>query len=315
MPSGSDTTAGAGPKTDIEVDAATLGGQTPVSMDAAGGATQRPVDPPAADAATPTPPGPPPADAAAARDGAPSALFNPTACGAATGVLFCDDFESGLNPVYRVRNLAGGTITVDQTRPRGGKSSVHVKSLVKAYSDGEMNLGKPVFPTANNSFFMRAYVYYAPPAASDNVYLFRVDGVLPNTTTRVNIQIGNEGFPYGQPSAPNFKQLSTTIYHSDIKSADHVSYRTAAAPEVTFGRWACWEWEVDGVKNLWRTWVDGVEHFTRTWDGVAGTAWVVPSASAFTLGLHHDHDEGPNGIEVWFDDLVIADKRVGCLPP
>jgi hypothetical protein len=248
----------------------------------------------------------------AAGDAAPLPVFNPAACGQIAGALYCDDFESGLNPALKARTSNGGMVAVDQTRARGGKSALHVKSQVVAYADGEVNLGKPVFPTANNSFFMRAFVYYAPPAASDNVYLFRLNGVLPTTTTSINAQLGAEGLPYGKPLAPNFKHLSTLIYHSGIKSADHVSYRTATAPEVTYARWACWEWEVDGTKNLWRVWVDGVEHFTRTWDGAAGTAWVVPTASSLTIGIRHDHDESPSGVEVWYDDLVVASKRVGC---
>lgn len=240
---------------------------------------------------------------------------NPAGCSQITGVLYCDDFEAGLNPMLTPVSAKGGMVAVDQTRPRSGKSSLHVKSLVPAYADGEVRLGSPVFPTLNNSFFLRAYVYYAPPAAADNVYLFRLDGLLPNTTTKVNAQMGCEGFPYNKPNDPNFKQLSTLIYHSDIHSADHFAYRTAAAPEVTFGRWACWEWQVDGPNHTWHVYVDGVEHFTRRWDGKAGTPWVVPSAKSLAIGVKHDHDEQPSGVEVWYDDLVIASSRIGCGPP
>ncbi len=236
-------------------------------------------------------------------------------CGPIEGALYCDDFESGLNPVLKPRMSNGGLVVVDQTRAHSGKSALHVNSQVVAYADGEVILGKTVFPTPNNSFFLRAFVYYTPPAPPDNVYLFRLRGVLPNTTTYVEGQIGVIGNPYGKLTAPNFKNLSHTIYHSAIKSADHVSYQTPTAPEVTYGRWVCWEWEVDGVNNSWRLWVDGVEHFTRTWDGKDGTPWVVPTASALSIGVKHDHDEKPSGVEVWYDDLVIATKRVGCGPP
>ncbi len=266
-----------------------------------------------ADAAATT--GPRQADAAAVVGdvAAPPAVVS-AACGKIPGALYCDDFESGLNPALTPKMSMGGTITVDETRAHSGKGALHVKSLVTAYADGEVDLGKTVFPTANNSFFLRAFIYYTPPAPPDNVYLFRVRGYMPNTKSYIEGQIGVIGDPYNQPTAANFKNLSHTIYHSAIKSADHVSYQTAAAPEVKYGTWVCWEWEVDGVNNKWRLWVDGVEHFSRTWDGQAGTAWVVPSATAFTIGVKHDHDE-KGGIEVWYDDLVIASKRVGCAAP
>jgi hypothetical protein len=208
--------------------------------------------------------------------------------------------------------LMGGTIAVDSTRALGGKSALHVKSPMVAYSDAEVSLGKPVFPTAGNSFFVRAFVYYAPPAASDNVYLFRLDGTLPSTTTNVNGQLGAEGYPYDQPTAANFKHLSTLIYHSDIASADHVSYRNPMGQELPYGRWACWEWQVDGSKNEWRLWIDEVEQFVLTWDGKAGSAWVVPSATTLSIGIRHPHDETAAGVEVWFDDLAVASKRIGC---
>ncbi len=252
-----------------------------------------------------------PGDSAAAAPGPPP-MFSPAACGQITGVLYCDDFESGLNPALKPITANGATIAVDQTRARGGTSALHVKSPVVAKSRGEVALGNPVFPTANNGFFMRVFVYYAPPAAADNVYLFRLNGVVPNTTASASALLGAEGFPYAKPLAPDFKHLSTLMYHSAIKSADHRGYRTQTAPEVTYGRWACWEWEVDGVKNLWRVWIDGVEHFTRMWDGAEGTPWVVPTASELSIGIRHPHEEGPSGVEVWFDDLVVATERVGC---
>ncbi len=259
---------------------------------------------------------PRPGDAAAAAgDAAPPIVFNPAACGEIAGALFCDDFESGLNPDLKPRMSGGGTVAVDQTRARGGKSSLHVKSLVRAYADGSVNLRSPVFPTATNNFFIRAFVYYAPPAPADNVYLISVSGQLPGTTTHAYVSMGTQGYPYNKPTAPNFKQLSTFIYHSDIKSADHKPYTNPTAPEVTFGRWACWEWQVDGPNNKWTVWVDGVEHMTRMWDGAAGTPWVVPTVSSISVGIHHDHDENPSGVEVWYDDLVVASKRVGCGPP
>ncbi len=272
-------------------------------------------------------PAPPGADAQGARDtaslpreagseaGSEAPLaFNPPACGQIDSALFCDDFEAGLNPAYRTRTSSGATIVVDATRARGGKNALHVRSQVVAYSTGEVTLGKPVFPTAGNSFFMRAFVYYAPPAAPDNVYLFRLNGAVPGTTTAVNAQFGATGNPYNKPTAANFKHLSTLIYHSAIPTADHFSYANPAAPEVSYGRWSCWELQVDGAKNEWRVWIDGVEHFSRTWNGSPTAPWLVPTPTTLSIGVLHPHDQA--GVtEVWYDDLVIGSKRVGCGAP
>jgi hypothetical protein len=238
-------------------------------------------------------------------------VFTPPSCGQIPGALYCDDFEGGLNPMLRRSASGGATIVVDSTRPRGGKMSLHARSAVTAYADATLNLGKPVFPTANNSFFMRAFVYWGTPPASDNIYVFRINGVLPGTSSSIYALLGTVGDPYDKPTAANFKHLIQLIYHSSIKTADHFAYQNHAAPEAPYGRWACWELEVDGVNNVWRVWVDGVEQFTRTWNGMAGTPWVVGAPNSFTIGLNHPHDEAA-GIEVWYDDLVLASKRVGC---
>ncbi|GAC1351770.1 MAG: hypothetical protein NVS3B20_01690 [Polyangiales bacterium] len=224
---------------------------------------------------------------------------------------FCDDFESGLKANYKTTTYSGGTVVVDATRPKSGKSSLHVRSPAKAYSDAEVNLGKPAFPAMGNHYFARVFVYYAPPSAPDNVYLFRVDGTLPMATTRVNAQLGHNGNPYNQPTAPGFKHLASWIYHSDTASANHAVAENTKAPAVTYGAWACWEFEVDGAANQWHVWIDGVEHLNISWNGMAGTPWVVPITNTLSIGIRHPHDE-PVPVEVWFDDLVIADKRVGC---
>ncbi len=216
-----------------------------------------------------------------------------------------------MNPAYRPSGSGGSLIVVDETRARGGKMALHARAQPAGGASTGISIGSPVFPTADNSFFMRAFVYYASPPASDNIYLFNVSGAIPGTTMRAYAGYGVEGYPYGAPTAPGFRILATLIYHSDIPSADHKAYRNPAGSKVPFDRWVCWELQVDGAKGEWRSWLDGVEQFTMKWNKDPNAAWLVPQVSRMTLGISHPHTESAP-MEVWFDDLVIGTQRVGC---
>lgn len=250
-------------------------------------------------------------------------MLSPMPCSVA-GSILCEDFENGMNPAYRPSIGGGSMIVVDETRARGGKKALHALAQAAGGAGTSISIGNPVFPAADNSFFMRAFVYYASPAGSDNVYLFNVSGSLPGsiagtidaaaaTPMRAYAAYGVEGYPFGAPTAPGFRVLASLIYHSDIPTADHKAYRNPAGAKVPFDRWVCWELQVDGVKGEWRSWLDGAEQFTMRWNKNPTAPWLVPQVSRMSVGISHPHDE-PGPIEVWFDDLVIGTERVGCGP-
>lgn len=216
-----------------------------------------------------------------------------------------------MNPAYNPSGKSGSTIVVDETRAHGGKRALHARADTPGGFNAGIDIGNPVFPIAGNSFFLRAFVYYASPPGPDNIYLFRLFGVVPGTSTRVFAKYGVEGYPYNKPTDPDFRILGTLIYHSAIKSADHKAYRNPAGTKVPFDRWVCWELQVDGANGEWRAWLDGVEQFTRKWNNDPGAPWLVPQASRLNVGIEHPHTE-PTPMEVWFDDLVIGTQRVGC---
>ncbi len=238
-------------------------------------------------------------------------LFNPMPCSGTAGSLLCDDFEGGMNPAYRPKSGNGSTIVVDETRARGGKKSLHARAQAAAGGAAEILIGSPVFPTANNSYFVRTFMYYASPPGTTNVHMFRVSGTFPGTTMGAYALIGGTGFPSGMPTAPGFKVQPSTVYLSNILSANHKGYSNPASSPVPFDRWACWELQVDGVNGEWRLWLDGVEQFTIKWNKDPNAAWRVPQVSQLSLGINHPHPE-PNPIEIWFDDFVIGTQRVGC---
>ncbi len=239
--------------------------------------------------------------------------FNPMPCSKTAGSLLCDDFESGMNPAYRKSGGVGSTIVVDETRARSGKKSLHARAPAAAGASAAIAIGSPVFPTADNSYFVRTFMYYASPPGTTNVHMFTVSGTIPGTNMRARALIGGTGFPSGMPAAPGFKVLPSTVYHSDILSADHKGYSNPASSAVPFDRWVCWELQVDGVKGEWRLSLDGAEQFTIKWNKDPNAAWLVPQVSQLSIGISHPHPE-PNPIEIWFDDLVIGTQRVGCGP-
>jgi hypothetical protein len=199
-------------------------------------------------------------------------------------------------------------------RAHSGAYSAYVKSTTPQYSDAWLTLKAPVFPTPDNSFYMRSYIYYAGPGSADNVYLFQIRGDLANGQGTAFAKMGAEGNPYNKPDDPNFKKVSTLIYHSQVRSADHKVLRAVDAPVVVYGEWTCWEWHVDGVNHEWTMWVNGEQHLQQKWDQNPANPWQTFSTREFQMGVQHPHDQ-PGEIEVWFDDLVISKTRVGCGTP
>ncbi len=236
--------------------------------------------------------------------------FNPMPCSKMAGSILCDDFENGMNPAYR-SSVSSGSIVVDETRARGGKKSLHARAQAAAGTNAMISIGSPAPPAADSSYFVRTFMYYAAPPLVENVHMLRVDGTIPGSNARVRVSIGGTADPKGMPSAPGFKVQPSAIYSSDIPTADHKGFRNLASSPLSFDRWVCWEFQVDGAKGEWRLWLDGVEEFTIKWNKDPNAAWRVPQISQLSLGISHAHlEQAP--IEIWFDDLVIGTQRVGC---
>jgi|GEM_PF-5945524 len=225
-------------------------------------------------------------------------------------VLFTEDFENGINPNFKPIISEGSAVEVDSAFSRSGNNSLKVTSAAKGKNSAWLTLREPVFPIENGSFYLRAYVYYPESNHYDNVYLFQIKGTLAGDQGTAHANLGPEGNPYNKPDSPSFKKIPTLIYHSKVKSATHKVARATESPELPYGRWVCWEWHVDAVNHIWEAWIDGTKTLHREWSGNPANPWQTFKMERLSIGVRHPHEKAA-AFNVWFDDIVISDARVG----
>lgn len=250
-----------------------------------------------------------------------------SSAGGTTGCsgLLCEDFESGSVDATKWDQVAkGGTLTIQQQRAAHGKYAAQLHAQSGASDDWALLVVKNV-PAAlkGTTTFGRAYVYLAP-----------------ETTASIHIQFafaGHNGTGSATGPAPFSKlRYMEVASHSgtwqlgfdllDVSPlVEEVSYSKTSLPT---SKWACLEWQFDDRPDAVTTWIDGtkVGTFDNTnvsyaspgpvpkpgsplWDGTSTD--LIGGFDTFGFGFHDWHPQ--KAFDVYYDDLVLDAKRVGCL--
>jgi hypothetical protein len=84
--------------------------------------------------------------------------------------------------------------------------------------------------------------------------------------------------------------------------------------KVPLGKWFCLEWEPSDAPDRAVVYVDGVQDFAQdsfTFKGAS--TGLVGGFAAFGFGYYAWHP-APYPFDVYYDDIVLDTKRVGCVP-
>lgn len=109
--------------------------------------------------------------------------------------------------------------------------------------------------------------------------------------------------PWGEPTAQRVLRVNYQPLDRPQRSAT----------QVPRGRWACWEWHLDGANDAARFWLDG-ERLSdlQITPATRPGPWTAPEYARLDLGFGHGHDEPADRFEVWIDDVVVSSARIGC---
>lgn len=231
--------------------------------------------------------------------------------------LFCEDFEQGqIDPAKWNVQTTGGATTVVQQRnvahgkyaaqfhglgvPAGGASSAYAYLIAKV---------APASLLVHN--FGRAYFFIAPKPRSINL------GMVFGGTT---------GFP--KPTYLSIASHSGGWQLGFIKlqgspTGERQAYPSGQMPAMT---WTCLEWELDDQPDSMNVWGDGVaigsldsQHVDYPAGHVSGTpifndmsSGLVGGFTDFGFGFYDWHPGGFD-FDLYYDDIVLDTKRVGCL--
>lgn len=222
---------------------------------------------------------------------------------------FCDGFES-----YPVGSPAGapwrpvrndlGKMVVDETKPFGGKRSLHITVPPSRQTLTFLKQEAPAIPVPRNDLHGRVMVFFAnQPPRNTHFNIFEVQGTSP-VAGNVTMRWGGIGINRSRP-----------LFHFNHT---YRSGETGRDSKGLFpgGRWICVQWQFDASdaggkpKSEARFWVDenAVPEMTVTtaqkWN--FGVPW-----RSIHIGLKY-FQPTPDPVEMWIDDFAISDKAIPC---
>ena len=236
--------------------------------------------------------------------------------------LLCEDFETGgIDPAKWDTSLKGGTLAVQSQQGAHGKYALHVQGLGSGSDDWATLFAKNV-PSGLKSAttFGRASMYFSSAASAS-----------------LHIQFafaGSNGTGSGSGPAPLQKmrylevgsydgqwQLSMDI-HDVTPNIEDSAY---AGAKIPVEKWVCVEWELEDQPERITLWVGGAQagvfdnmHINYSSDGTKSggtfyqgkTSGLIGVFDTFGIGFHDWHPT--KAFDVYYDDVVLDTKRIGC---
>jgi hypothetical protein len=236
--------------------------------------------------------------------------------------LICEDFESGsIDPAKWEASSKGGTLAVQTQQVAHGRYALHLQGLGSGSDDWATLFAKNV-PAALKSAttFGRASMYFSA-----------------GVTASLHIQFpfaGSNGTGSGSGPAPltKLRYLEVGSYNGqwqlsfDIHDvAPNVEDSAYTGGKIPTDKWVCIEWELEDQPERITLWVGGSAagvfdnmHINYSSDGTKSggtfyqgkTSGLIGAFDTFGIGFHDWHPT--KTFDVYYDDVVLDTKRIGC---
>ncbi|MGE0784748.1 MAG: hypothetical protein AB7S26_03595 [Sandaracinaceae bacterium] len=239
--------------------------------------------------------------------------------------LLCEDFESGAIDGARWNErsyMSAAEVATDEAAR--GTHAYHVTLGTTPGSNVYLEAGALLLPVAGNHFFGRAFFRIArqPDARTDGAVTIHwnlVEATGPasigGTTYRPLVRWG--GILRNHPDLDDQSYLFNYEMPGSMRPPGF-SERGAGGPlspkEDWLDVWTCAEWELDGDASEGRFWSDGVAiDELHVMDEIGGDYITMPTPfETIRIGWQH-YQPIASAYEVWIDEIVIDDERVGCV--
>lgn len=232
--------------------------------------------------------------------------------------LFCEDFEAqalGSPPsgAWEASTNDNGTVVVsDEKAQSGTHAAKFTTDGASSYQRAYITLqDAPVFPLATNEYYGRMLVWLVSPP-DDGVHwtMIQSGGPVAGETFTSVYRYGGQ-----HHDANGGSRLMANYDTGGGTSSDCWQHSATAMPT---GKWACVEWHFDGTQDHMEFWLDGAELSDLGVNGEGegciadgtGGKWFAPTFENIQLGFESYQNDPAR--ELWIDDVVIDDARVGC---
>jgi hypothetical protein len=259
----------------------------------------------------------PPTDASTGGKGGSGGGAGGTASGG-TGApacpgLFCEDFESGkFDPtVWDVKTFGSQTATVQDKMVAHGKyaAQFHGNPNLLSY---DLIVTKNLPVGLRGHHFGRAYFYASANRPTGHLTLvFSGTNEVPDSRKYLEVAETDQKW---QLTWVKFESAGANSASGGPSTQETYSIGDSKSPDSPAGKWVCLEWEFNDAPDQVRVFVDG------------GGAWsyapisfqnassgLVGGFADVSIGYYIWHP-GPAAFDVYYDDIVLDTKRVGCLP-
>jgi hypothetical protein len=239
--------------------------------------------------------------------------------------LLCEDFESGsIDAAKWDTSSKGGTLAVQTQQVAHGKYALHLQGLGSGSDDWATLFAKNV-PAALKSAttFGRASMYFSAAVSASLHIQFSFagsngtgSGTGPAPVTKLRyLEVGSYNGQW---------QLSMDM-HDVTPNIEDSAY---AGSNIPTNKWVCVEWELEDQPERITLWVGGTQagvfdnmHINYSSDGTksGGTFYqgknngLIGVFDTFGIGFHDWHPA--KVFDVYYDDVVLDTKRIGCPAP
>ncbi len=240
-----------------------------------------------------------------------------TEAGTSCAGLFCEDFENGELDArkWSTQMYGGATVTVQRQTVAHGQYAVQFHSLGKPASGATQAyvylITSGVAASLHVHNFGRAYLYTAPQPTSNNLGL---------------VWGGTSGFP--KPTYMSLAGHGSGWQFGFIKlqGSPQGEVQSQVPSPIPVATWLCLEWEFNDQPDVINVWGNGqsigtldANHVDYPPGRAAGTplyngmnSGLIGAFTDFGFGIYDWHP-GNYAFDVYYDDIVLDIKRVGCL--
>jgi hypothetical protein len=213
--------------------------------------------------------------------------------------------------------MGGATMTIQTKTVAHGKYAVQFHGMAAPPSNDYVYLITKNAPASLKTHnFGRAYLYITPQR--NDIDMGMIFG-------------GTAGFP--RPTYMSLANHSVGWQLGFIKlmGSPGGEVQTYPPTPIPVAKWTCFEWEFNDDPDEIKLWGDGVAIGTLNKDskvGFCGGGCTQPASlfngmnsgliggfTDFGFGFYDWHPMGRPAFDLYYDDIVLDTKQVGCLPP
>jgi hypothetical protein len=206
--------------------------------------------------------------------------------------LLVEDFENGLGAPWSSNISSGSSLTVDSQHVHRGTKALHVHAAAVSPptvpSEQVDIVESSVVPLPD--FYLRAFVFVPGGADPTSVAIFAFD----------------------QPSSP-FKGVNLNLEGGSFSSFNNIPTTPVSLKATTpmpTDRFVCLEWRIKESTNGYaRLFLEGTEVTALSTNQ---STQPNPRLGLVGLGLIAFPSGNVQARDVWFDDIIIDDKPIGC---